>query len=89
MLTSDIGAYVNLMDDRLLNRIFKEGGNVEARTLAKPRSLNVAVEKNENSEPVQVIIEKIATMPVELQIRQAREVVGTPKPSLEHYQTRL
>lgn len=74
MVTADIGSDVNLMDDKLLQRIIREGGKVDDQELSEPRMFNMAV-KTSNLRPVSVVSKKVAVMPVELHTRHGKTML--------------
>lgn len=71
-VTADIGFDVNLMDDKLHKEIIAEEGAVEIHDLNPPRIFDVAVQNSNTSESINIICQRMATMPVELHIRHGK-----------------
>lgn len=66
---------MNLIGDKLLQRILIEIGNVEVSPLSKPQTCNVAVGADGNIKPMYVVFSKTAVMPDELHIRHGKKLV--------------
>jgi len=74
VVTADIGSEVNLMDETLLERIVRDGGDVVIKDLREPRTFSMAV-TTANDADVNVKCKKMATMPIELHIRHGKTLV--------------
>lgn len=74
-VTADIGSDVDLMYEKLLNRIVEQGGDTTVTTIPKPRTFEVSVQSVANSKPGSIVCAKIAFMPLELHIRHAKALV--------------
>ena len=74
VVTADIGSEVNLMDETLLKRIVRDGGDVEVKDLHQPRTFSMVV-TTAGDKDVNVVCKKMATMPIELHIRHGKTLV--------------
>lgn len=84
---TDIGSDVSLMDEKLLTRIFQEGGDVSIQKMPNRKTFYVAVSTSQDAKPISVTCAKKATMTVELYVRHGKTLIA--KRAMDGYRPRM